>query len=121
MTSTPAAPSIGRVRRGANLWALACIAIAGCAAALSVWFAPSSVSTVIVFGVLTAVVCVAALLLAFKSLHFSAGPNRAGTLQAIADSSPDALVVTDRESRVVYANETYRALCRALGSSDIRQ
>ncbi len=40
--------------------------------------------------------------------------------KAIADTSPDGMVVTEGESRIIYANETYLALCGASDESGLR-
>src|SRR6185437_14183295 len=45
---------------------------------------------------------------------------RLDTTKAIADSNPDGLLVTDRESRIVYANDAYRALSGAPAANDLR-
>ena len=122
MTSTRPAPSIGG-RRGASLWALAFLAVAIGGAALSLRFAPNPAGMAIVSGIVMAFAClgaVAVVAFAFGALALPAGSSNAGTTQAIADSSPDALVVTDSESRIVYANGAYRALSRALGAPEVK-
>ncbi len=42
------------------------------------------------------------------------------TTKAIADCSRDGLVVTDADSRIVYANEAYRVLSGAAGAADLK-
>ena len=60
------------------------------------------------------------LLFAFGLLQFPSRAARFDTTKAIADSSPDGLLVTDRDGRIVYANEAYRALSGARAPSELR-
>ena len=60
------------------------------------------------------------LLFAFGLLQFPTRAARLDTTKAIADSSPDGLLVTDGESRILYANEAYRALSGARDAGDLR-
>ena len=60
------------------------------------------------------------LLIAFGLLQFPARAARFDTTKAITDSSPDGLLVTDRESRILYANDSYRALSGARATSELR-
>ncbi len=45
-----------------------------------------------------------------RLLQFPARAGRSDTAKAIADLSPDGVVVTDSRARIVYANAAYRAL-----------
>ena len=60
------------------------------------------------------------LLYAFGLLQFPARAARFDTTKAIADSSSDGILVTDRELRIVYANDAYRALSGAPAPTDLR-
>src|SRR6202042_2091698 len=59
-------------------------------------------------------------LYAFGMLQLPTRAARFDTTKAIADSNPDGVLVTDRESRIVYANEAYRALSGAPAAGDLR-
>ena len=50
------------------------------------------------------------LLYTFGILQFAGQAARNDTTKAIADTNPDGLLVTDAESRIVYANEAYMRL-----------
>ncbi len=123
MTSTSSAPSIGRVGRSQSLWALAFLTIAICGAALAVWLAPGATGAMIASAVVTGFACLGALavlLFSFGAVRFPARSDRAETSRAIIDTSPDGLVVTDREARILYANDAYRALSKTIGANDIK-
>ncbi len=60
------------------------------------------------------------LLIAFGLLQFPARAARFDTTKAIADSSPDGLLVTDSELRIRYANDSYRALSGARTTNELR-
>ena len=60
------------------------------------------------------------LLFAFGLLQFPTRAARLDTTKAIADSNPDGILVTDRELRIVYANDAYRALSGARAAGDLR-
>ena len=113
MTSTPPPPVMDRIERTANPVALAVLAGALGGVAAAAWFAPNGLGPTIVNWAVAAFALVGGLgllLLAFGLLRF---PPRAGgwdIAEAIADTSPDGLVVTDRQSRILYANAAYRAL-----------
>ena len=74
-------------------------------------------------AVVTGFACLGALavlLFSFGAVRFPARSDRAETSRAIIDTSPDGLVVTDREARILYANDAYRALSKTLGANDIK-
>ena len=60
------------------------------------------------------------LLFAFGLLQIATRAARFDTTKAIADSSPDGVLVTDQESRILYANGAYRALSGAPAGGDLR-
>jgi two-component system cell cycle sensor histidine kinase/response regulator CckA len=53
-------------------------------------------------------------------IQFSGRAARNDLTKAIVDSAEDGVVVTENESRIVYANEAYLALAGARGATDIR-
>ena len=60
------------------------------------------------------------LLYAFGQLQFAGRAGRFDTTKAIADSNNDGLIVTDADSRIIYANEAYRILSGAKGAADLK-
>jgi two-component system cell cycle sensor histidine kinase/response regulator CckA len=57
---------------------------------------------------------------AFGLLQLVGRAGRLDTTKAIADSNADGLIVTDAHSRVIYANDAYRALSGARSAADLR-
>jgi two-component system cell cycle sensor histidine kinase/response regulator CckA len=113
MTSTPPPPAVDQTERSANPIVLAVLALVLAGVAAAMWLAPNGLGPTMVEGAIAALALFGALgllLLAFGLLQFPSRPGRSYTAKAIADSSPDGLVVTDRQSRIVYANAAYRAL-----------
>jgi two-component system cell cycle sensor histidine kinase/response regulator CckA len=49
---------------------------------------------------------------AFRLMHFGLAPAANDLTQAIADSSPDGLLISGAGGQIVYANEAYLALCQ---------
>ena len=49
---------------------------------------------------------------AFRLMHFGLAPATNDLTQAIADSSPDGLLISGAGGQIVYANEAYLALCQ---------
>ena len=116
MNSTPPPPVVDRIERTANPLVLIGLALAGAAVAAMAWFAPGGLGALAVCGAVAALAFLGALaliLFAFGLLAFPSGAGRSDTAKAIADSSPDGLLVTDRHSRILYANAAYRALSGA--------
>ncbi len=122
MKSTPA-PPVDRIERIVNPLALAVLALFLAVAAGALWVAPGATSMMILSWMLVALAACGVLGLLLFSLGLLQLPTRAArfdTTKAIADSSPDGLLVTDQESRIVYANGAYRALSGAPGNGDLR-
>ena len=114
MNSTPSPSPVGQIERNANPLLLAVMALGLAAAVAAVWLAPNVAGNTIVLWVIVALgLCGASGLLLFGLLHFFMRASRFEMAKAIADASPDGLVVIDRESRVLYANEAYRSLAGA--------
>ncbi len=123
MKSTPPPPPVDRIERTANPVVLAFLALCLVGAIPTLWLAPKPVSSLIIFWMLVVLAFFGAfglLLIAFGLLQFPARAARFDTTKAIADSSPDGLLVTDSESRIRYANESYRALSGARTTSELR-
>ncbi len=113
MNATPPQPVVDRIDRTANPFLLALLGLALAGVAAGVWLAPNGLGPTIVSSAVVALAFFGALgllLIAFGLLQFPARAGRSDTAKAIADSSPDGVVVTDSRARIVYANAAYRAL-----------
>ena len=120
---SPPPPPVDRIERTVNPVALAILLVCLAGALLAVWLAPSAVgATLMTWMIVILAVCGAfgLLLYAFGMLQLPTRAARFDTTKAIADSNPDGVLVTDRESRIVYANDAYRALSGAAAASDLR-
>jgi two-component system cell cycle sensor histidine kinase/response regulator CckA len=123
MKLTPPPPPVDRIERTVNPIVLTLLVLCLVGAILVLWLAPKAASAVIVSWMIVVLAFFGAfglLLIAFGMLQFPARAARFDTTKAIADSSPDGLLVTDREQRILYANESYRALSGARGTNEIR-
>ena len=122
MKSAPP-PPVDRIERTVNPLALAILIVCLAGALLALWLAPSAIgATLLTWMIVILAICGAfgLLLFAFGLLQFPTRAARLDTTKAIADSNPDGLIVTDRESRIVYANDAYRALSGARAAGDLR-
>ena len=120
---SPPPPPVDRVERTVNPVALAILLVCLAGALIALWLAPSATgATLMTWMIVILAVCGAfgLLLFAFGLLQFPTRAARFDTTKAIADSNPDGLLVTDRESRIVYANDAYRALSGAPAANDLR-
>jgi len=120
MNSTPPPPVVDRIERTANPIVLGALALALAVVAASAWFGSNGLAAAVLTGAFAALALVGALgilLFAFGRIGFPPGGGRSDTAKAIADSSPDGIMVTDRQSRILYANAAYRALS---GGGEIR-
>ena len=121
MTPTPP-PPVDRIDRAANPWALAILAFALVATMATIWLAPAAMSAMIVSWVILGLAAfggAALILFAFGLLQLPGRNARLDTTKAIVDTSPDGFLVTDRESRILYANEAYRLLSGAGATTDL--
>ena len=122
MKSAPP-PPVDRIERTVNPLALAILIVCLAGALLALWLAPSAIgATLLTWMIVILAVCGAfgLILFAFGLLQFPTRAARLDTTKAIADSNPDGILVTDRESRIVYANDAYRALSGARAAGDLR-
>ncbi len=116
-------PSVDRSERGGSPGLVLAVA-----AALVVSMAAFSLleherATRLILGLLAflAFVGISALLAyAVGFLQFAGAQARNDITKVIVDSSPDGMLVTEGESRILYANETYLALCGASDASGLR-
>ena len=122
MKSPPPAP-VDRIERTVNPVALAVLLACLAGALLALWLAPNAMgATLMTWMIVFLAVCGAfgLLLYAFGLLQFPTRAARFDTTRAIADSSSDGILVTDRESRIIYANDAYRALSGAPAATDLK-
>src|SRR5271166_4670487 len=122
MKSAPP-PPVDRIERTVNPLALTILAVCLAGALLTRWLAPNAAgSATMTWMIVVLAICgaFALLLFAFGVLQFPTRAARFDTTKAIADSNPDGLLVTDRDSRILYANDAYRALSGARATSDLR-
>src|SRR5215469_10879249 len=107
MKSAPP-PPVDRIERTVNPLALVILIVCLAGALLALWLAPSATgATLLTWMIVFLAVCGAfgLLLFAFGLLQFPSRSARLDTTKAIADSNPDGILITDRELRIVYANE----------------
>src|SRR5579871_1018955 len=122
MKSTPPAP-VDRIERTTNPLMLSILVACLAGAIAALWLAPNTVGATMMTWMIVVLAFFGAfglLLFAFGLLQFPSRAARFDTTKAISDSDPDGLLVTDRELRIIYANEAYRALSGARATSDIR-
>src|ERR1700691_4208466 len=120
---SPPPPPVDRIERTVNPVALAILLVCLAGAILAVWIAPNAIGARrMTWMIVILAICgsFGLLLYAFGMLQLPTRAARFDTTKAIADSNPDGVLVTDRESRIVYANEAYRALSGAPAASDLR-
>jgi two-component system, cell cycle sensor histidine kinase and response regulator CckA len=113
MNSTPPPPTVDRIERTASPLLLAVLVLTAACAALALWLAPNGAGLAVVTTMIVVLAFCGALgllLFSFGRLQFPIRAVRFDTARAVTDSNSDGIVVTDRESRVLYANEAYRAL-----------
>jgi two-component system cell cycle sensor histidine kinase/response regulator CckA len=123
MSQPPAPAAIDRVDHGASPGSLLLLTLCLVAAICAFYFLPSGEGAKLAFWMITllAVIGILALLFyTFGFLLFTGQAARNDTTKIIADSSAEGLIVTDLDSRVLYANEAYMTLSSAHGASDLR-
>jgi two-component system, cell cycle sensor histidine kinase and response regulator CckA len=123
LSQTPPPAALDRVERGANPGSL--LLLTGClvGAICAFYFLPSGQGAKLAFWMITllAVIGIFALLFyTFGFLLFVGQAARNDTTKIIADSSAEALIVTDPDSRIIYANEAYMTLSSAHDVSSLR-
>ena len=123
MTPAPRPAAVDRVDRAANPGLLLVLVVCLCGAVASFLLLPGefgvkavswTIAGLAIFGVFSI------LLYAFGQLQFASRAGRYDTTKAIADSNSDGLIVTDADSRIIYANDAYRALSGAEGAADLK-
>src|ERR1700722_18930832 len=120
---SPPPPPVDRIERTVNPVALTILLVCLAGALLALWLAPNAIgATPMTWMIVILAVCGAfgLLLYAFGLLQLPTRAARFDTTKAIADSNPDGILVTDRESRIVYANDAYRALSGGPATEELR-
>jgi two-component system cell cycle sensor histidine kinase/response regulator CckA len=123
MSQAPPPAGIDRIDRGANPGSLLLLTFCLVAAIAAFYFLPSGQGAKLAFWMITllAVIGIFALLFyTFGFLLFAGQAARNDTTKIIADSSTEGLIVTDSDSRVLYANEAYMTLSSAHDASDLK-
>ena len=123
MNSTPPPHLVDRIERTGNRFVLALLAFAAAAAILALWLAPTGAGVAVVTTVIVGLAFCGALGLLLFSLGWLKIPargSRSDSAEAIVESNPDGIVVTDRRSGIIYANEAYRALSGARSSGELK-
>ncbi len=123
MNSTSPPPLARRIERTGNPLVLAVLVLAVGCAALALLLAPKGAGMAVVTATIVALAfcgVLGLLLFSFGLLQFPARGVRFDATKAIIESSPDGLVVTDRELRILYANEAYRVLSGARSSGELK-
>jgi two-component system cell cycle sensor histidine kinase/response regulator CckA len=119
--TTPAA--IDRTDRGANPGLLVLLIVCLLGAIGLFYFLPGGQGAKLLFWIITVLAVLgifSTLLYTFGILQFAGQAARNDTTKAIADSNSDGLIVTDSESRILYANEAYMTLSGAHDAADVR-
>ena len=123
MSPTTAPAAIDRTDRGVNQSLLAGLTIFLLIAIGAFVLLPGAYGAKILLWLIALflVVGVCSLLLyTFGILQFAGQSARNDTTKSIADSSSDALLVTDAAQRIVYANDAYRKLSGAKAGQELR-
>jgi two-component system cell cycle sensor histidine kinase/response regulator CckA len=116
-------PTVDRVERAANPALLLALALVLCCAVAAFLLLPAelgvkaisfTIALLAIFGVFSI------LLYAFGQLQFAGRASRFDVTKAIADGNSDGLIVTDADSRIVYANDAYRVFSGAKGATDLK-
>ncbi len=123
MSQTPPHSSVDRSERAGSpglvlLLAAALLAIVAFFSLLGREQSPRFILVLLAFLAFTGVSALLAYAVGF--LQLAGAHARNDVTKAISDTSPDGMIVTEGESRIVYANETYLALCGASDESGLR-
>ena len=119
--TTPAA--IDRTDRGANPGLLVLLIVCLLGAIGLFYFLPGGQGAKLLLGIIAVLAVLgifSTLLYTFGILQFAGQAARNDTTKAIADTNSDGLIVTDSESRIIYANEAYMTLSGARDAADAR-
>jgi len=116
-------PSVDRTERTGSPGLVLLLAIILVGAVASYSFLPSSQADRLTLGLLALLATIGVIGLfayAVGFLQFSGSAARNDITKNIADSGPDGLLVTEGDTRVLYANESYLRLAGASDIADLR-
>jgi two-component system cell cycle sensor histidine kinase/response regulator CckA len=114
---------IDRSERSASPGFLVVLAVALVAAAAAFSFLPPDNASKVLVVALAALAMIGVLALfayAIGFIQFSGQSIKNDITKIVSDTSSDGLLVTDGDSRVIYANEAYLALSQAHEAADVR-
>ncbi|HUO53441.1 MAG TPA: PAS domain-containing protein, partial [Rhodoblastus sp.] len=123
MSQTTSPSSVDRTERAGSPGLVLLLAGALVAVMAGFSFLQNEQATRLTLGLLAflAFIGISALLAyAVGFLQFAGAQARNDVTKLIADTSPDGMVATEGESRIIYANETYLALCGANDAAGLR-
>ncbi|MDI9847262.1 PAS domain-containing protein [Rhodoblastus sp. 17X3] len=123
MSQTNPHSSVDRSERAGSPGMVLLLAVALVAVMAGFSFLPHEHATRLILALLAflAFIGISALLAyAVGFLQIAGAQSRNDVTKIIADSSPDGLLVTEGESRIIYANETYMALSGAADGPGLR-
>ena len=123
MTDTPLPAAFDRTERSGSPGLVLLLALVMLAAAASYSFVPPEQAGRLTIGLLAFLSIVGVVgLFAFAVgfLQLSGQAARNDITKVIADTGPEGLLVTEGDSRVLYANETYLGLSGAQDAEDLR-
>ncbi len=123
MSQTPTSGALDRTERTGSPALVLLFAVLICAAAVTSSFLPVEQAERITIGLwaMLAIVGVIALFTyAVGFLQFSGQATRNDITKLIADTTLEGLLVTEGDTRVIYANEAYMALSSAHDIADLR-
>jgi two-component system cell cycle sensor histidine kinase/response regulator CckA len=113
MSPTPTPASLDRSERAGSPGLVVLLAFCLVAVMVAFSFMPHEQATRLILvpmAILGSIGISALLAYAMGFLQLAGAHARNDVTKIIADTSPDGMIVTEGESRIIYANETYMAL-----------
>ncbi len=123
MSPTPNHSSLDRSERAGSPGLVLLLAFCLVAVMAAFSFMPHEQATRLILGLLAFLgfIGISALLAyAVGFLQISGAQARNDVTKIVADTSPEGMIVTEGESRIIYANETYMALAGAADEAGLR-
>jgi two-component system cell cycle sensor histidine kinase/response regulator CckA len=123
MSDTPLPASVDRTERAGSPVLVLIIALVLIGSALAFALLPTDAAVRLIYLLLTLLAVIgmfAMLAYAIGLIQFTAQATKNDVTKLIADSGPEGLLVTEGDSRILYANESYMALAGAHAASDIK-
>ena len=123
MSQTPNHSSLDRSERAGSPGLVLLLAFCLVAVMAAFSFMPHEQATRLILGLLAFLgfIGISALLAyAVGFLQIAGAQARNDVTKIVADTSPEGMIVTEGESRIIYANETYMALAGAVDAAGLR-